>query len=933
MPDPRQRSMYAPEPWTERALQRLEAISATFLTRANKWFFVNVALGICVLLVPYSAGAYLALHHSAMDLVAVHEERHAAALMRPIVEMPAALVAYRDALLVAPRDAQALRAQDVTRCLHAALTVQSGADRATRRAWQHVAQEWAALRKHPNSAGANQLLSLANRASMLTLSSSEVLNDSDRPVRILAGIQVDDMPMLRDQLYAMTMRLREHNQLSFHQRVSEAVDVNQVAETLENISGYYVVVGRLRYQILDPTHNNAQGIHRAIDPLIALIREIVENQDTGNAAGAESRQLLTLLVHADSELNVLLDRTADEMDFLLIEHYNSQLQQQWITRCTCLFVLFVIILILQGMSENLRQRADDMDRREALERERAADQLARKTAEQALAATAAFRQIVMDCAPLGIATIDTYGTIIDWNPYLKEFIGDKNADIIGEYRDEFIDFIRGKDASLQFERNFVQRNGTQRWADIVISKIYDDSRHITVCMLRDITEKKDVELRLNYEATHDGLTKLANRNLFRSTLGEMIPEALAASESFAVLFIDLDLFKSVNDTYGHAAGDCVLITVASRLQDLVGEHDLVARFGGDEFAILVAAPTQLPQVEALSQAIVASLAEPIVWEEHNVNIGSSIGLTLGPSATETAEELMRNADTAMYAAKQMGRGRYVVFDPEMQKNAHHSVQLANDLHTALQEQTQLYTLYQPIIELATNRIYGFEACVRWRHAVLGEIDPDELMRIAEQSGAIRTIGRYMLRQACQEMTGLYAKIPVAARLRLCAKIAQSELAAPNFVESTIDVLRATDFDPSNLYLEISERNLQEKSEQATRILARLQEFGIHLSMNDFGAGYSSLRHLQDLQLSSLKVNHRFIDAGVDDESERALLRAVVQLAAGFQLPVVAEGIQSPVELELVRSVGCQYAQGVLWAKPMTIAEVAASLLPRSSKAT
>jgi predicted signal transduction protein with EAL and GGDEF domain len=373
-----------------------------------------------------------------------------------------------------------------------------------------------------------------------------------------------------------------------------------------------------------------------------------------------------------------------------------------------------------------------------------------------------------------------------------------------------------------------------------------------------------------------------------------------------------------------------LKTVAERLLKLSRPHDVVARFGGDEFAMLMEAPCPAGAGEALADSITTSLADPIFWEDQQVNIGSSIGLIYGPADYQNAEDIMRNADTAMYAAKSAGRGRYIVFDPKMQDAAHQRAQLSNDLQSALGDTEQIHVLYQPILSVKDNAIMGFEALARWRHPQFGDIGPDEFVKVAEQSGAIRQLGRTVMRKAFTQLTQAGSRLPDLSRLWLSVNLSPAELSAPDFVESVAAVIRETDFDPSRLYLEITESRVIDSGDQANRILSRLREFGIRVSIDDFGAGYSSLRYLQELDLDLIKIDKGFLKQPNGTDSREEILRAIIALAAAFSLPVCAEGVETAEQLKLVRAIGFQYAQGRIWGEPLSIEEIEARFTVNAS---
>ena len=894
-----------------------------FAGRARALFLASLAIASLVIFVPLLIAAIVRFGTLDANVRGTASERAHIRVLHVFADTSTSAVAFRDAVISGSPDiATAIGRIDAN--IKKTTALEKYDDQAAQTAWKKVETSWRYARRGRRLEQANHLVDLTNEALALTMNAMDLSDDNDRAVFTLSTIQMNRIPILRAQIHLVSTNLvstLHQRLLTFKERVRAATILTQAQSNLASLTDSYAVVGRGNRSILVATTNDARYLHDAFDPLIATISDIVENDRYNDQSQTQASMIHNDFLRADSELDALSVRASDEANGLLAQRSQSLLHQILYTKIIFFFACTAALSLLYRFGQEMLFRAKNIAKDEAKEKERMAEQSARKIAEQALAATTAFRQIVMERAPVGIATIDTHGRVFESNPYLKEFLGDEDVSIIGEHRDRFLAFLKSENPSLNFERSFTKKDQQPRWADITVTRIYKDGALLALCMVRDITERKDVELRLNYEATHDGLTKLANRNLFRSKLGEMLAYALETEQSFAVLFIDLDLFKYVNDTYGHAAGDFVLMTVSSRLLALLSAEDLVARFGGDEFAVMISVPTDLAKAERISAAIVTSLAEPIMWGEETVNIGSSIGLALGPSGAQSAEELMRNADTAMYAAKQLGRGRYVIFDPEMQESAHQSAQLANDLQTALLDPEQIQLRYEPLVSLENNEVKGFEVLVRWNHPIFGEIPREEFMKIAEKSGTIRNLGRHVMREACVQFMALAERVPIASQYWLCVNISPTELGTPNFVESMVDVINSTHFDAKRLYLEVTENIMNMSGNQANRIMSRLRELGIRISIDDFGAGSSSLRYLQELRIDLLKVDRGFLRGSPNDESGRAILRAVVNLAASFDIPVVAEGVETADQLELVRSIGCQFVQGSVWGEPMSIGKI------------
>jgi diguanylate cyclase (GGDEF)-like protein/PAS domain S-box-containing protein len=899
-----------------------------FAGRARKWFFARAAIASFTLFVPLLLCTALALRVYSNEMHVVATERTSVKMTRSLVDASTSLMLFRDSLIAGRTPSKDVIAR-VDEKMHTGRNALGASPPLVGMAWKRVTTIWQYARRGRRREQAERALEAMNQAITLALSESSLTQQGNPSERALPGIFAVELPVLRAQLHAVSgtlIQVLHERNLTLKERIGTAVELSAVESAAARITNTYGMVARDNARIAVAETNNSAHLRAALDPLTATMHSVIEDEGAASGHEAKAGAVNLQFSRADSALTDISERTISATDLLLKERERAADVRLGISILALLVIGLLVVRLYTRIIEELRARAGSISHQEELQAEIEAGNVARKVVEQALAAKADHLRTVMEKAPMGIVTLDGSGTIIDANAYMRLFLEEDKLensqfDLIGSYKDELLELLNRKRNVLNFERSFKRHGGKIVWADITISRMYDDASRLAVCMLRDITERKDVELRLHHEATHDGLTQLANRNLFRSTLSHMLAKAKSGDMIFAALFIDLDLFKHVNDTYGHEAGDVVLTTVAERLLALTGPADLVARFGGDEFAILLAPPSNLAKAEQISASIVSSLAEPIPYGNENMNIGSSIGLALGPNDVESAEELMRNADTAMYAAKKKGRGRYVIFDPEMQLEAQQDAQLTNDLQVALQDETQIYLDYVPIIGLKNNDIVGFEALARWKHPQLGEIPTKKFLKLAEQSSAMRDLGRLVMRTACRQLAELSESIPLLRAVTLSLNISSSELSDPNFVDSMIDVIRMTDFDPKRLFLEITETNMVLNVEQANRIISRLREFGIRVSIDDFGAGYSSLRYLQELQVDLLKIDHGFLRAGEWEKSGAEILRAIVNLAVIFDLPVVAGGVETMEQLDFVRALGCNYAQGEFWGKPQSIAGI------------
>jgi diguanylate cyclase (GGDEF)-like protein len=437
---------------------------------------------------------------------------------------------------------------------------------------------------------------------------------------------------------------------------------------------------------------------------------------------------------------------------------------------------------------------------------------------------------------------------------------------------------------------------------------------------QDITEQRRSEAKIAHMALHDALTNLPNRVL----LHERLEHALARSrrgEIVATHILDLDHFKHVNDTLGHPVGDKLLQMVANRLRALVRNTDTVARMGGDEFAIVQVALSQVVDATSLAQRVIAALSEPYEIDGHQVVIGTSLGITLAPADGLIPEQLIRNGDLALYRAKGDGRGTYRFFEAEMDEQMQARRRLEQDLRRALiAGEFELH--YQPVINIASGKISGLEALVRWQHPENGLVSPATFIPLAEETGLIVPIGEWVIRQACATA----AQWP--ADLRIAVNLSPAQLRNPALPQMLVSALAASGLAPDRLELEITETVLLHDSAATLAILFRLRELGVRIAMDDFGTGYSSLSHLQRFPFDKIKIDRSFINNIAADVSSLNIVRAVAALASGLGVAATAEGVETPEQFDLIRSEGCTEMQGFLLSKPVPAHELEPLLLAK-----
>ncbi|TBW39026.1 EAL domain-containing protein [Siculibacillus lacustris] len=459
----------------------------------------------------------------------------------------------------------------------------------------------------------------------------------------------------------------------------------------------------------------------------------------------------------------------------------------------------------------------------------------------------------------------------------------------------------------------------------IILKLLFDERGRTVGLrgtVQDITERKSAEDRLAQLAYHDPLTGLANRALFQRNLDEVLTRCRAGGIPGALLLLDLDRFKDVNDALGHSTGDELLGKIAHLISRLLGPDHFVARLGGDEFAVLIQDDAVLATAEPLARRIIAALSVPMRLSRAEVSVGASIGIALIPEHGTTATDLLRNADLALYRAKEAGRGRCATFDPMMNDEIQHKTTLARDLRCALAGEGGLAVHYQPQIDLATGRVCGFEALARWTHPRLGNVPPIEFIRVAESSHLICDLGTWILREAAGQAKAWLAAGEPACKVSV--NVSAAQIWASDFAADVARVLAETGLPPHLLCLELTESLLADHEEG--RVLAALQSLkrqGVMLSLDDFGTGYSSLGYLTQLPFDTLKIDRVFIDGIAESSRSRELLRGIVALGHGLGLNLVGEGAEKAEEVAILRDLGCDEVQGFVFARPTIAAEALA----------
>ena len=472
------------------------------------------------------------------------------------------------------------------------------------------------------------------------------------------------------------------------------------------------------------------------------------------------------------------------------------------------------------------------------------------------------------------------------------------------------------DNSMSYEVIGVHKNGTRIVVEVVGTSCFYKGSIARVVAVRDITERKRAEELINHMAYHDSLTTLPNRLLFNERLTSALHQARGKGQRLAVMFLDLDRFKLVNDTLGHGMGDKLLIGVASRIIDCLGPDDIVARMGGDEFTVLMHIDDPQEAANA-SQMIIAALKEPFVIDGYELHTTTSIGISLYPEDGDDAQVLMRNADTAMYRAKDQGRNSYSYYDTAMNRLGIERLELENGLRYAL-EREELVVYYQPRLNLASGRIVGMEALVRWQHPVLGLVPPGRFIPLAEETGLIVPISEWVLETACKQTTKwLDSGYPP---LQVAVNLSARQFQSPGLVERVDSILQESGLAPELLELEITESITMQDVDFTILTLRKLSDMGIHIAVDDFGTGYSSLSYLKNFPIHTLKIDQSFVRELHRDSYNAAIVNTVIYLAQNLNLKVIAEGVETEQQLAFLRDQRCDEMQGFLFSRPVPMDE-------------
>jgi len=534
-------------------------------------------------------------------------------------------------------------------------------------------------------------------------------------------------------------------------------------------------------------------------------------------------------------------------------------------------------------------------------------------------------QLFMENLPAGAFIQDENYNYLFSNKYLNDFFG--------------VDTLKGKNMvevmSEQDHKNIIDNDkllsrGTFTSEEIISDKsgvkhyfqthrfvINKNNQKLFGGIYSDISEQKKTETKLNILAHYDLLTNLPNRALFQDSLRNAVSKAKRTGSKIALMFLDLDNFKMINDTLGHDYGDLLLIEVANRLKAILRTEDTVSRLGGDEFTIILEDIQDTAYPSIVAQKIIDTLSEPIQLKDEMGYIGASVGIAIFPDDAKDIESLIKNADMAMYTAKNGGKNIYKYFTEDMNADAIERLELSNDLRNAILN-NQLKLFYQPIMNTKTEALEGFEALVRWEHPKYGIITPDNFIKLAEEGGFMAKVGKWILQRACAQIKYMQDR---GVKTKISVNISSKQLTQNHLEQTLKNIVKDSKIDPRLLELEVTESFLMENIDQVEKVLYNLREIGIHTAIDDFGTGYSSLGRLKKLPISKLKIDKSFIDDIPADKDDMQIAATIITLAKQLSLEVIAEGVETEKQVEFLKSQGCYLMQGYYFSEAIPEEEI------------
>ena len=769
-------------------------------------------------------------------------------------------------------------------------------------------------------------------------------------------------------------RLRAHGtgaltnkRLTEDQRVELKVMMAELNDTLKHFNLGIASVGRHNPSI----HESLLAVSMDVDNSVGQVTDLVTKDIlSGRFATSPEAFLNTATTQIDRSYGRLYDSLLPLARSLTQAHIDRAKREMINTVGLSLLIFllaaylsaslyYAIVNSIRSISDTARAFAKgNLDMRVSIDTRDELSQIAESFNEMADGFNTMLKARLEDEARLraaietamdGVVQMNASGTIIGWNNQAENIFGWTREEAVGRQLGETIIPPQYREAHLRGLEHFLasgegaflnsrvellglHRDGHEFPIELSITAIHTSGEQEFNGFIRDITKQKESEELIWNQANFDTLTGLPNRHMFHDRLAQNIKKAHRAGLKTALLFIDLDKFKEVNDTLGHSMGDILLKEAAQRISGCVRETDTVARLGGDEFTVILTELDDTGSVERIAENILQSLAKPFRLGNEQAHVSASVGITLHPNDADDTEDLLKNADQAMYAAKNGGRNRFCYFTQSMQQAAQARLRLTNELRGALAA-GQFSIHYQPIVSLATGRITKAEALIRWQHPQLGMVSPVQFIPLAEETGLIVGIGDWVFRDAARQLKLWKTTYNAGFQISVNVSPVQFGIAIGSLYSAWSNHLRELDLPGQGMVIEITEGLLLDADSDTVKKLLELRDAGIQAAIDDFGTGYSSLSYLKKFDIDYLKIDQSFVRGLVNDPDDMALSEAIIVMAHKLGLKVIAEGVETEAQRKLLTVAGCDYAQGYLYSKPVPAEEFEALLKSQPSEGT
>jgi diguanylate cyclase (GGDEF)-like protein/PAS domain S-box-containing protein len=765
------------------------------------------------------------------------------------------------------------------------------------------------------AASVADVLSTASTLSEVAGDRSSLVADPDGATAALVDAYASQLPIVADRIDDAKLELyraERSGQLREPNRVAVATLIGEARQAFLSADNEIDNASRTLGD-LPRTSSQISSIGDSLD-VFSMVLDRARDSSTKRSDADALRAVADSVIDA---VDLAYDGLSSTIDERLLARQQNEERILFLLRAAVVFSVVLgatVVIFLGGFLR--RRHLRELERsRAALERLEA--ELEQQRVLEALAVTEAHFRAAFDRSSIGVVILDRSGTVIRTNARIMEMMDSIDAEVVGVLSAEYARLFTGEIDSFTTE---VYREPADTWFEASVSLVRDDDQtpRFAISMVKDVTERKKIADRFRHDARHDALSGLPNRACFSEYLESKLGETEEGVR--AVLFIDIDEFKLVNDSYGHSAGDRVIVWCAEQLRANVRAGDFVARLGGDEFVAFVTGRDRA-SIEDTARRVGDALSETLVLDGQDIFVTASIGIAFVDHSYTSTDDILRDADTAMYTAKSGGgHARFSVFDISMREDVSRKMTLSVQLRRAL-EREQFYLVYQPVVSLSTGSIDSFEVLLRWEHPELGNVSPVEFIPLAEELGLIVPIGRYVLDRACKQFASWKRDFPQHRPRRIAVNASVREISQGDYVDSVRETLARHGISPDEVVLEVTESAVLASNRSSSGPLERLKDVGVGLAIDDFGTGFSSLRYLQQFPFDVLKIDRSFVGGEDGGLASEPIVTMLLALAETCGVTVTAEGVETAAQAKRLRELGCEDVQGWYFGRPARAADV------------